>query len=139
MDNIWIEKKWQEDNLIELKISATSEFVTAYQDCYIQDCVLDDISKKIDAYIDENGESDCYLEFGNKEGNFTPAFSMKILSKDSSGHVKIEVDMEINDNDLRMHRCCFYVNTELGLVEMFGRSLRRIITGEIGEEAVLLR
>ena len=139
MDNIRIEKKWQEDSLIELKILANSEFVTAYQDCYIQDCSLDEISKKIGRYILENGNVSCYLEFGYKEGNYTPAFSMKLLPKDSSGHVKIEVDMEINDNDLRAHRCCFYVNSELGLVEAFGCSLKRIITGEIGEEAVLLK
>ena len=139
MDNIWIEKKWQEDSLIELKISANSEFVTAYQDCYIQDCALDEISKKIGMYIVEKGESPCYLEFGHKEGNYTPAFSMNIFPKDSSGHVKIEVDMEINDNDLRAHRCCFYVNSELGLIEAFGSSLRRLITGEVGEEVALLK
>lgn len=57
--------------------------------------------------------SQCYLEFGNKEGNYTPAFSMNVLPADTSGHVKIEVDLEIVDNDKRSHRCCFYVESEL--------------------------
>jgi len=46
---------------------------------------------------------------------------MELLPADSSGHVKIEVDVEIDDNDTRSHRCCFYVNTELGQVEQLGK------------------
>lgn len=68
----------------------------------------------------------CYLEFGHKEGNYTTAFSMKLLPADVQGHVKIEVDIEIDDNDTRSHRCCFYVNSELGLVEQMGKTLKKI-------------
>lgn len=54
------------------------------------------------------------MEFGKKEGNYTPAFSMCMSPADMSGHVKIEVDIEIADHDTRSHRCCFYVKSELG-------------------------
>ena len=138
MDNICLEKIWHEDSLIELKITASSDFVTAYQNCYIQSCVLNDISDKICAYV-ANNEKSCYMEFGHKEGNYTPAFSMKLLAADYSGHVKIEVDIEIDDNITRSHRCCFYVNSELGLIETFGHSLKILIKGEIGEKIVLVK
>ena len=47
---------------------------------------------------------------------------------DNHGHVKIEVDMEIADNDRRAHRCCFYVSCELGQIERFGQSLVSLIS-----------
>lgn len=67
-DNIIFEKVWQDDSLIELKISANSEFVSAYQSCYIQDKELIEIAKMICGFVGNYNES-CYLEFGKKEGN----------------------------------------------------------------------
>lgn len=66
--------------------------------------------------------------YGNKTGNYTPAFSLSILPTDNHGHVKIEVDIEIADNDRRAHRCCFYVSCELGQIERFGQSLVSLIS-----------
>ena len=37
-----------------------------------------------------------YLEFGQKEGYYTPAFSMCILPADELGHMTVEVDIEDN-------------------------------------------
>lgn len=127
MDNIVFEKVWQDENLIELKISAISEFVSAYQSCYIQDKVLNEISEKMCKYVD-NVQETCYLEFGKKEGNYTPAFSMSILPAEMSGHTKIEVDIEVADNDTRCHRCCFYVKSEIGLIERLGINLKKLVT-----------
>lgn len=136
MDNIFFEKVWQDDNLLELKISASAEFVSAYQKCYIQDTDLEKIAERICKYPNNYRES-CYLEFGKKEGKHTPAFSMCILPASVSGHVKIEVDLEIDDNDTRAHRCCFYVNCELGLVENLGHSLKRLVMSDLGEKVAL--
>lgn len=115
MDNIIFEKVWQDESLIELKISASSEFVSAYQSCYIHD------------------KKSCYLEFGKKEGNYTPAFTMCIMPADMSGYVKIEVDIEIADNDTRSHRCCFYIKSELGLIEQLGKNLKKLIIEQDGK------
>lgn len=135
-DNLIFEKIYQDDNLIELKISAFSEYVSAYQNCYIQDTALLYIAKKICNYTHHYEES-YYLEFGHKEGDYTPAFSMELLPADSFGHVKIEVDLEINDNDTRAHHCPFYVNSELGLVEQFGKSLERLVHEPVGGKVSL--
>lgn len=64
---------------------------------------------------------------------------MCLLPADWSGHVKIEVDVEIADNDTRDHRCCFYVNSELGLIEQLGMSLKDLITEQVGYEVCLYR
>lgn len=131
MDNIIIEKIWQDSNVIEIQLTAKSEYVQATQSCYVEDDAVIKIADKIDTYM-KNYDVECYLEFGNKTGNFTPAFSLKILPSQTSGHVKVEVDIEIADNNKRVHRCCFYVNCELGQIERFGKSLRSIVTEEEG-------
>ena len=128
MNNIIFENIWRDDNLIELKITCISEYVTAYQTCYIENKELHIIGERISQYSFEHTKG-CYLEFGKKEGNFTPAFSMKLLPADSLGHVKVEVDVEIFDNDKREHRCCFYVFTELGLIDDLGMTIRNIGNG----------
>lgn len=135
-DNLTFEKIWQDETLIELKISASSEYVSAYQNCYIQDADLEKIAEKICNYTD-NYTKACYLEFGKKEGNYTPAFSISFLPADMAGHVKMEVDMEIDDNDTRAHRCCFYVNSELGLIDILGKSLKELVAGPVGESVSL--
>ncbi len=136
MDNIIFEKIWQDNELIELKICAKSEFVSAHQSCYVQDKVLKEIAERLCNFVNKHDES-CYVEFGKKEGNYTPAFSMCILPADMSGHVKIEVDVEIADNNMRAHRCCFYVNSELGLIEQLGISLKDLIIEQVGYEICL--
>ena len=136
MDNIIFEKVWHDRNLIELKISANCEFASAYQSCYIQDEKLVEISEKICDYV-QNYNEKCYLEFGKKEGNYTPAFSMCIMPADLSGHVQIEVDIEIADNDTRSHRCCFYIETELGLLEQLGIALKGLTIGQDGVQISL--
>ena len=98
MDNLIFEKIWKDENLIELKIKGISEYVQVYQNCYVEDEKLRKIGKTISEYT-YNYSSECYVEFGKKEGHFTPAFSMKILPAESSGRMKIEVDFEIADND----------------------------------------
>ena len=138
MDNIIFTKIWEEENFMEVKIFAESEFASAYQNCYIQKEDLKKITEKICSYV-KNQTDHCYLEFGKKEGNYTPAFSMDVLPVDVYGHVKIEVDIEINDNNIRAHRCCFYVDSELGLVETLGLSLKNLLQGDIGTEARLCR
>ena len=127
MDNIIFERLWKDSNIIELKVMASSEYSNVFQSCYVEDVLLENAADKINNYI-ENPDEVCYLEFGNKTGYYTPAFSLSILPSDNHGHVKIEVDMEIADNDRRAHRCCFYVSCELGQIERFGQSLVSLIS-----------
>lgn len=135
-NNIIFEKIWQDGDLIELKITAISEYANVFQSCYVENKFLKGITIIISEYI-KNYDEECYIEFGKKDGNFTPAFSMKFLSADTRGHVKIEVDLEIADNDTRAHRCCFYVDSELGLIEKLGKELSVLGDKEVGNISTL--
>jgi len=130
-ENIQIKKAWEDGDLIQLEIICWSEFITARQGCYIQMQDLIRLSEKIQNFI-QNPHQQCYLEFGNKKGNYTPAFSMELSSIDKLGHINIEVDVEIDDNDSRKHRSCFFVKSELGRVEQFGNEIQLIHKAPLG-------
>ena len=133
MDNIIIKKIYDEDGLIELRVTVITEFVNVYQNCYIDALDLKNCARNIIEYANNYNEVR-YIEFGKKEGNYTPAFSLKFLDADVKGHLKIEADIEIDDIDNRSHRCCCYVNSELGLIEKLGKSLDELVTAEIDTE-----
>ena len=136
MNNIVFEKVWQDDDLIELKILAESEFVTASQKCYIQQSDLEKVSKKIVKYSKEFTENE-YIELGNIEGNYTPAFAMLLLKTEISGNLKIEVDLEVADIDNRSHRCRYFVESELGAVERLGINLMKLASASVGNKVSL--
>ncbi len=136
MDNLKIQTVMIDGNMVELRIDAMSDYVSIHQSCYVSDSDLPLFSKRIADYISDP-KSECYLEFGKKSGNYTPAFSMLILPMNRNGHVMIEVDFEIDDNPDRKHRCSFYINSELGCIEGFGRRLAGLLVNEIGTELEL--
>jgi hypothetical protein len=50
----------------------------------------------------------------------------------NSGHVLIEMDMDIDDNGgERLHHASFFLESELGLIESFGKNLKRLVEGEV--------
>lgn len=102
----------------------------------IQDSDLREISRKIIGFTKTKSE-DCYIELGEKEGNYTPAFSIKFEEVDVKGHFKIEVDIEIADIDTRLHRCCFYVEGELGALERLGLKLNELISAHLDTKVEL--
>lgn len=125
LDNLVIERIWQDDQLIELLVTAYSDYVSIKQTCYIGKSELSLISEKI-LYFSNNSNTHCYVEFGKKEGDYTPSFSMCINPMDKFGHITIEMDMEIADNTKRCHRCLFYIHTELEALKKLGKSLNNI-------------
>ncbi len=131
MDNLIFKKIWQDEDLLELNIIGVCDYVKAHQDCYISKKDLEELANKIKK-INDTCEK-IYLEFGKKDGDYTPAFSLLIMPKNKNGHIKIEVDMEINDIETRTHRCMFFVNTELGMLEKFSEKMKRIKDFEIGK------
>ena len=135
MDNINIKKIWSDNELnSEIIIIAKSEYVNIMQQSYISQSESIDIGKQIILYSQSNGKEDLYVEFGIKSGNYTPAFSMKFLKLDNLGHINIEIDMEIDDNEERLHRCMFYVKSDLGSIEKMGNFILNISKSKIGTD-----
>lgn len=58
---------------------------------------------------------------------------MRFFKKDRQGHFIIEVFAELQDGgEYEKHNCCFYVNTEYGLLMNFCNRLERIKQRKIG-------
>ncbi len=125
MDNIIIEKVWQEANLLELKVTASSQYVKVFQFCYVSKEQLDCLANEIRLYIYDSKEG-FYWETGPKNGNSPGALSLNILPAKITGHIMIEIDIEIEDNFTRAHRCVFYVESELGLLEKFEKRINHL-------------
>jgi hypothetical protein len=61
---------------------------------------------------------------GGKGDGGTPFVSLEFWCKDKLGHVIVEVYMEIDDGaSYDKHNCCFFIKTETGLLNSFGKSL----------------
>ncbi|MGP5431370.1 hypothetical protein ACTXNW_18445 [Enterococcus malodoratus] len=131
MDNIIFKKVWEDENFIEIKITAISKFSTSYQTCYIDESSLERLMSKLYSYLNDYTQNS-YIEFGDKKGNYTPAFSMELMGADVRGHVKIEVDIEIDDVDDRSHRCKYFVESELGAIERFSQKAFDFYGSQIG-------
>lgn len=127
MDNIIFEKIWEDECMIEIKITAISSYVTAYQTFYITEDKLSDIANEISNYKDN-----LYVETGNKTGNNAPSFSMFVTSYNAIGKLNIEVDIEIDDINNRSHRCIYYVKSNIDSLKKLGNNLSTFYYSDIG-------
>lgn len=134
MDNIIFERIWQDDGVdgfFEIKITAQSELACASSNIYAYDESIIDLSNRLSLFIEKPNDSFVW-EIGEKGSGYTPFASFKFFYSDKMGHITIDVFMEIDDGDNAKHSCSFYVNTELGLLEQFAQSLKRILQSVIG-------
>lgn len=137
MDTLKICKNWEDENLIELRVEASNDYVHIWQTCYTARKSLNDFCSMLNGFLYGN-KSGFYHEFGEKSGDYTPAFSMDISRTDKSGHIKIDLDMENEDDETRKHRCGLYVHTEEGKLFEFNNEFKALIDNK-SENAVLNR
>lgn len=136
-DCIAMERIWQDDYYFQMKINCVSEFVSATTKVYTSDKCIDELSQSIQDFLFRKS-NECFWVNGESGDKTTACVSMKISHKDKLGHIQIEVYMEINDGGpLSEHNCCFYVNTELGLLTEFHKRLNIIKERQIGGKVVL--
>jgi len=136
-DYLCLERNWQDDYFFALKVTAKSESVAAVTSVYSVDECIDSLSRGLDAFL--AGDIDSYLWENGKKGDGSTTFvSLEFLRKDTLGHIQVEVYMELNDGGcFSKHNCCFYVQTELGLLERFNKSLPRLKEPQLGKKVIL--
>lgn len=122
MDNISIKKIMHDGNLIKLHLEAKNEYVLINQDCYIEDIKLKENCCNIIDFLSGDVEN-CYSEFGIISKSNTPAFSIFLKKIDLIGHILIELDCEVCDDENRGHRCKMFVKSNISDVERFTKKL----------------
>lgn len=125
-DYMDIQKLWYDNELAQLSIVCSSAAITASAKIYVTDALIDDLIHQIKQFL--NGSViESYWANEEKGDYSTPCVSLRFASKDKLGHVLIEVYMELDDGgDYSSHHCCFYLNTEIGLLESFCERLPQL-------------
>jgi hypothetical protein len=135
-DYIVFERIWQDMFYFKILVTCKSDYVTAQMGIYTSNMDIEKLCEKLDLFIYKE-INDVYWINGEVGDYSTPCISLR-LEKNKLGHVRIEVYMEIEDGGaLSRHNCCFFINTELGLLEQFRKSLPEIKNPEIGKKVIL--
>ena len=131
MDHLTFTKAWEDIFCMELIVIARAEFISVQQSCYVDETFLREAAERIARFSADPQES-CYIEFGEKHENSSEAFSMKLLPVDKRGYLNIEMDMEIDDNNERLHRACFFLRCTLTQITEFGKALGQLAHYDVG-------
>lgn len=137
VDNIEIQKVWQDDEIYQLKVKCSSSVVTATTKIYVCDALIDDLIHQINQFLNGHVEKSCWSN-GTRGNDSTECVSFGFIKKDKLGHILIDVFMELEDGGgFDRHNCCFYVNTETGFLTSFCERLIRLKQGDLGFQLAL--
>lgn len=136
-DNIMITRIWEDVDFFQIQIECKTDLVVIREKVYITDNSIDELCGIIEMFLSERASS-FFWQNGMKGDDTTPCISMRFVKKDKNGHVLIEVFMEIDDGGkLSSHNCCFYINTEMGLLQRFKEKLPKIMNHQVGIQVSL--
>ena len=138
-DNIVFSKIWQDDCLIELRVTCTSSVASVISSIYVSDYSIDELICKIKHFLYSKDRDEVSLwESGGRGDGTVACVSLRFLKKDALGHVTVEVFAEIdNGGSYSEHNCCFFVNTEYGLLLNFCDRLVQLKERPVGYEIQL--
>ena len=136
-DNIIITRLWQDVDFFQIEIECKTELIVVRGRVYTTYILIDDLYDKIGTFLSGNVNSICW-QSGTKGDLTTPCLMLKFLHKDQLGHILIEIFMEIDDGGQpSTHNCCFYLNTEIGLLYQFRENLLNLKTPKLGISILL--
>lgn len=125
-DYIEMQKLWYDNELAQIAVVCSSAVITASAKIYVTDDLIDDLIHKIMQFLNGQVVESCWAN--EEKGDYSATcVSLHFLHKDKLGHILIEVYMELDDGgDYSSHNCCFYLNTEIGLLESFCNKLPQL-------------
>ena len=138
-DNLIITRLWQDIEFFQIEIECKTELIAVRGKVYTTDDLIDDLCNKIEAFLSGHMDATCWQN-GTRGDTTTPCTALRFSRKDELGHVLIEVFMEIDDGGaLSTHNCCFYINTEVGLLYQFKENLPKLKAPQLGIRVSLTR
>ena len=136
-DNIIFSKIWEDIFAIQLKAVCSSSVATITTEIYVDDDLIDELIFQIKQFLNGNIEEGLWAN-GEKGDGSTACLSLRFFNKDKLGHIIIEVYAELDDGGKHSeHNCCFFVETEYGLLMNFGERLNRLKNRPAGCEVRL--
>lgn len=138
LDNIVLRTEWfdKTEKFCEIRLDCKTKYLTIYQIYYIFEEEMSKVYIAMDEYI-KNPHQTKKIIFGDEREGGSGYFSFLLTPINLKEELKIEVDMEINDNENGLHRCKFYVNTQLENFKYFRNNLPRIFSKNSDKEIKL--
>jgi len=137
IDMLSIERIWEDDYYFQIEVVAQSKLISARVKSYTTEDRIEELASRLKTFP-EHLDDKYIWENGGKGEGYTPFVSLEFWCKNKSGHINIEVYMEIDDGaSYDKHNCCFFINTEPGLLNDFGKSLVRLTQKGIGKKITL--
>lgn len=125
-DNIVLKKIWEDVYSIELELTCISSVITVTTKIYVCDDLIDELTDKINWFL-EGKIKEAVWQNVAKGHNYPPCAIFRFLNKDTQGHILVEVFLELDDGgDFSKHNCCFFINTEHGLLMNFAKKIARL-------------
>ena len=138
-DNIIFSKVWEDDCLIELRVTCTSSAASVISSIYVSDDSINELICKIRQFLysKDSDETSSWSSIGSEDGSVA-CVSLRFLKKDMLGHIAVEVFADIDDGgSYAEHHSCFFVNTEYGLLTNFCNRLVQLKENPVGYEIQL--
>jgi hypothetical protein len=133
-----IERVWEDTEFFQIKVLAQSELICASVRSYATAPSINELASQL-AFFPKSIFDRYLWENGTKGDDSTPFVSLEFWCKDRLGHIIIEIYMELDDGaSYNKHNCCFFINTEPGLLNNFGKSLASLCKPGIGKKATLI-
>jgi len=137
MENLEIKKAWEGDGFFEIEIYAQSACVGVRARSYTTVELINELASYLALFPDSN-EVGYVWQNGTRGDSSTQFVSLEAFCEDELGHVALEAYIEIDDGaSLDRHNCCFYIRTELGALNRFGRALPLLNRTGIGQKVAL--
>lgn len=132
-----IERIWEDVDFYEIEVIARSEIISASVKSYTTVALINELALRL-ATFPKKLDDRFIWENGSKGDDSTPYISLEFWCEDKLGHIIIEVYMEIDDGaSYNKHNCCFFIKTEPGLLNSFGKSLVLLNEQGIGKKITL--
>lgn len=137
MDKISIQKIWSDADFFEIEVYAQSELICSKVNSYTTAAAINELALHLISFP-ENSHDKYIWKNGIKGDESTPFISLEFWCKDELGHIVVEVYMEIDDGaPYSRHNCCYFINTEVGLLNRFGNGLLSLNNAEVGKKITL--
>lgn len=132
-----IERIWEDVDFFEIEVTARSEIISASVKSYTTVALINELALRLVTFPKKLDDRFIW-ENGSKGDDSTPYISLEFWCEDKLGHIIIEVYMEIDDGaSYNKHNCCFFIKTEPGLLNSFGKSLVLLNEQGIGKKITL--
>lgn len=122
MNNLLLEKVWEDTDFYQIKVKALAGNISAETKVYVTKENIIALSDSIKNLIDKR-YSEFYWEIGDTDLSAESFFSIRLTEYDKQGHFKFVLKFGFQNDDNENYGCSFPITTETGLLLHFAKNV----------------